>query len=398
MRARERFSVSGFPAETRPRAEVDDGRRVAVRVAFGIVLGVHALIHLMGFLKAFDLARLAQLTVPIPRAMGIAWLLAAVLLLAATFSLLAAPRGFWLLAACGVTVSQIVIVASWRDARFGSVLNGVTLAWIIYGAVSWGPFGLRAEYEERTSRGIASLARTPPLVTEEELAPLPGSVQRYLRYVGVLGQPHVGAFCARFSGRIRSGPTAPWMSFVGEQHNFMAPRTRLFWMQATMKGLPVDALHAYDVDGARMRVKLLSLFSVVDQGGRAFTKAETVTLLNDMCIMAPATLVDAPIQWKELDARSVEATFTNGAHTVRAVLIFDDAGPLVNFWSDDRPSLAPDGVTFLPQRWSTPIGDYRSRGAVRLASRGEARYAAPDGEYTYIEFDDLDVSYDVGRE
>jgi hypothetical protein len=77
------------------------------------------------------------------------------------------------------------------------------------------------------------------------------------------------------------------------------------------------------------------------------------------------------------------------------VLVFDESGALVNFCSDDRPALAPDGHAFVAQRWSTPVGGYRASGAVRLASKGEGRYAAERGEYAYIEFDGLDVSYDV---
>jgi hypothetical protein len=63
-----------------------------------------------------------------------------------------------------------------------------------------------------------------------------------------------------------------------------------------------------------------------------------------------------------------------------------------NFWSDDRPALATDGVTLQPQRWSTPVGAYRSQGAYRLASHGEARYAAPTGEYAYAQFDGIEVT------
>jgi hypothetical protein len=144
-----------------------------------------------------------------------------------------------------------------------------------------------------------------------------------------------------------------------------------------------------------MRVKLLSLFPVAHAAGPAFTRTETVTLFNDRCIMAPATLVDPAIRWREIDARSVEGTYTNGPHTIRAVLLFDDAGALVNFWSDDRPSLAPDGITFVPQRWSTPVGGYRRQGPFMLVSRGEARYATTTGEYPYIQFDDLDICYDL---
>lgn len=364
------------------------------RAIFAIVLGAHAVIHLLGFLKAYGVARMPQLAIPISRGMGLLWLASFLLVFASAVSLVAAPRWFWILVLVGALVSQGAIVSSWRDARFGTVVNVAALILGLYAAVAWGPFGLRAEYEKSTSRHVAQLASTP-IVSDAELAPLPGALQRYLRYVGVVGYPQVNGLRARFSGRIRSGPNAPWMPFTGEQHNFMSPPTRLFSMQATMHGLPVDALHTYDEQGARMRVKLLSLIPVVDLEGTAFTRTETVTVFNDMCVMAPATLVDPAIRWKEIDARSVEGTYTNGPNTIRAVLVFDDAGALVNFWSDDRPSLAPDGKTFVPQRWSTPIADYRMQGHVRLASRGQARYAAATGDYAYIEFDHLDVSYDV---
>jgi hypothetical protein len=366
-----------------------------MRIMFAVVLALHALVHSMGFLKAFELARLEQLTLPISRTMGGVWLAAMALLLGASVALFAAPRWFWLLGALGVVASQVAIATSWADARFGTIVNVLTLGAVVYGAAAWGPFGLDAEYRERTSRRLAQLVKVTP-VTEAELALLPLPVQRYLRYVGVVGQPHVRAFRVRFTGRIRTAPDAAWMPFRGEQHNFLEPPARLFFMQATMRGLPVDALHAYEEDGARMRVKVLSLFPVVDAKGTEFTRAETVTVFNDMCILAPATLVSPKVRWKERDARSVEAAYTNGPYTIHAVLTFDDTGALVNFWSDDRPALAPDGVSFVPQRWSTPVSDYRAQGAFRLASRGEARYAAPSGEYAYVQFDGLDVSYDLG--
>jgi hypothetical protein len=122
-----------------------------------------------------------------------------------------------------------------------------------------------------------------------------------------------------------------------------------------------------------------------------------VTLFNDLCIMAPAALIDPSIRWRVVDERQVEATYTQGPHTIRATLVFGDvANPdaLVDFYSDDRPALAPDNKHFVPQRWSTPIRDFRVRDGVRLASRGEGRYHPASGEYAYIEFSDLRVEYE----
>lgn len=364
-----------------------------MRFAFAFVLAAQGLIHLMGFAKAFGHATLPQLAVPISRPVGALWLLAALLMLAAAVALWVAPRVFWVLGATALVVSQGVIIASWSDARFGTVANLVLLAAVAYGAFAWGPFGLRADYTQRAALALEGTAAQPPsVITEGDLAPLPVPVQRYLRFAGVVGQPRVQSFHVRMHGRIRAAADAPWMPFTAEQQSFVHPPRRYFYMQATRSGLPLDGLHAYAEGGASMRIKLLSMFPIVNLKGPALTRTETVTVLNDMAIMAPATLIDPAIRWRQIDERHVEATFAHGPHEVRAVLVFDVAGPLSNFWSDDRPALAADGVTLQPQRWSTPVGAYRPQGAFRLASRGEARYAAPGGEYAYVEFDDIEVT------
>lgn len=366
-----------------------------MRAALAILLAVHALIHLMGFLKAFGFADLPQLTIAISKPRGVVWLAATLGLLAAAAALFAAPRAFWLLGALGIVTSQLVIVSSWSDAKFGTLLNLVALLAVVHSAFSRGPFGLHASYEGEVRRCLPS-AGAPPLVTEADLAPLPAPVQRYLRLAGVVGQPRVHNYQVRFAGRIRSSADAPWMEFTGEQVNCVDPPRRLFMMDAKTKGLPVDVLHSYVDAEARMQVRVLSLYPLIDTGGPSFTAGETVTVFNDMCVMAPATLISPAITWKFIDDQRVQGTFTNAEHTIRAMLYFDDSGALVNFTSDDRPALAPDGKTLLPQRWSTPLAEYRKHGAFWLASHGEVRYAPPSGEFTYAEFDIREVTYNAG--
>ncbi len=368
-----------------------------MRVAFSLLVSVHALIHVMGFVQAFELAPLAQLKLPISRPMGVLWLAAAGLLLAAVALLFAAPRWFWLVAVVGLAASQIAIIASWGDARFGTIANVVLLAGAIYGAFAWGPFGLRAEYEQLVRDGLARTASSarPQDIAEADLAAVPPLVQRYLRFAGVVGTPRVQGFRARMTGRIRGSATAPWMPFVAEQHNFFGPPRRYFWMEATRGGLPLDGLHAYREADASMRIRLLSLLQVVHVGGPQMMQGETVTVFNDMCFFAPGSLLDPSIRWRDLDASTVEATYTSGPHTIRAELVIDASGALVDFRSDDRPALAEDGKTLLSQRWSTPVREYRAMGPYRLVAGGEARYAAPGGEYAYIEIQVQEVSTEL---
>jgi hypothetical protein len=83
----------------------------------------------------------------------------------------------------------------------------------------------------------------------------------------------------------------------------------------------------------------LGLFDVVNIKGDIMNKAETVTVFNDMCLMAPATLIDPRIEWVSMDSLSAEASFTNGVNKISAMLYFNEQGQLINFTSDDRSVL-----------------------------------------------------------
>ncbi|MBK6967086.1 MAG: hypothetical protein IPH20_25080 [Bacteroidales bacterium] len=89
---------------------------------------------------------------------------------------------------------------------------------------------------------------------------------------------------------------------------------------------------------------MAEMFKVVDLSGEELTTAETVTLLNDMCIFAPGCLVDKRLVWSEIDSMSTKVTLTNGKYIVSAILYFNESGELINFMSDDRSALQDDGT------------------------------------------------------
>jgi diadenosine tetraphosphatase ApaH/serine/threonine PP2A family protein phosphatase len=262
-----------------------------MRWFFALFLFFHALIHTMGFLKAFGLAELAQLTQPINRAMGVWWLIAAVLLLLALVFMLVASR-WWFIGALALVVSQAVIVSSWSDAKVGTLANVVLLLLVVHGFLSQGPRSYRAEYAEKVRSQLARAA-VEGIVTEADLARLPAPLARYLRLSGVVGQPRVFNFRARWRGAIRSGPEASWMSFTAEQVNRFGPDpSRLFFMEASMFGVPVDVLHSFLGPSATMRVKAGSLLKMVEASGPEMNQGETVTLFNDWGVLAPAALIE----------------------------------------------------------------------------------------------------------
>ena len=119
-----------------------------------------------------------------------------------------------------------------------------------------------------------------------------------------------------------------------------------------------------------MQVKVAGVVPMADARGDEMDRAETVTLFNDMCILAPGTLVGPDITWEPVDASTARARFTLRGHTITATLLFDDDGRLVNFESDDRSRSSPDG-TIHEAAFSTPLRDYRDFGP--LTSPGTER-------------------------
>jgi hypothetical protein len=290
-------------------------------------------------------------------------------------------------------LSQLVIVGSWGDARWGTLANLVVLVPVLVAALAHAPWSFRAQFQRDVAAALAADQAEPAPVTEADLAHLPPIVAQYLRFAGVVGQPRVRNYHLELRGALRDGPDDPWMPVAVEQQSVVAPAERLFLVDAQRLGLPVSAYHRYVGPEASFAVSVASLFTVVDARGPEMDRSETVTLFNDMCLLAPATLIDPRISWEQLGPLSVRARFTNAGHTITATLSFAPSGALTNFVSDDR-SRTIDGKQFERVRWSTPVTGWRLVDGHRLPD-AEAHWQLPTGEFAYGRLELLDVEYNV---
>ncbi|HNM25934.1 MAG TPA: hypothetical protein PKL15_10905, partial [Saprospiraceae bacterium] len=107
-----------------------------LRLIFALLLLLHGAIHLMGFVKAFKYAEVSQLGADISRPAGIGWLSAALLLGGSAVLFILKKDIWWLPAAVGLLVSQVMIFSAWKEAKFGAVANLIMLVGALpaYGA------------------------------------------------------------------------------------------------------------------------------------------------------------------------------------------------------------------------------------------------------------------------
>lgn len=227
------------------------------------------------------------------------------------------------------------------------------------------------DIRQRLDRDAAAL--TPPspgsAVSQEQVASLPETVQRYFRFTDVVGKPAVSSFRAHLSGRFRLRRGQQFMPVEVWQYNTVAPIARLFWMRIAMAGglLPMVGLDSYVEGRGRMRGKLPDTVVVADGVGEAFDVGELTTWLNDAVLLSPSMLLTVGAEFSEVDQRSFDVSLTDAGRTVRARVFVDDAGAPVDFRTEDRWADLPGGPVRTP--WSTPV-EGRQHSDGRLAPTG----------------------------
>ena len=364
-----------------------------MRVAFAALFGLHGLIHLLGPAKAFGFARVPALKLPISPLGGALWLLAAILLVGAALGLALGERRWWWLGLPGAVLSQVLISLSWSDAKLGTIANLLITVPMVLLALDARPSSFRSRFAHEREMLLARPERAAPVVTEADLASLPSLMQGYLRRVGAVGRPRVRNLRVVFKAQMRSSATSPWMPATATQYEFFDPPARLFYMNATRGGIPLDILHRYIDSAATFQVRIATVFTMVDKSGPVLTRAETVTLMNDIVVMAPAAVLDLPFTWKPLGDRVLQATFMNAGHQVSAELTFNAAGDLVGFLSNDRTQEDAKGSRNVP--WSTPISGYREVDGIRVGAVGAADWVETSGAWTYGKFEVRSLAYNV---
>ena len=373
------------------------------RLFIVVLLLIHGAIHLLGLVHAYQWWPLAMMTKPIARGTGIVWGIAAVLMVVPAILLLVHDRRWWMIAAVAVVVSQFLLIRQWHDARFGTIANVLVLLGVISGAASW---SFHRRYAAAVSQALARTQLAPQrIIVDADLLALPTAVQRYLRASGVIGTKRPRSMRLTFTGQLRS-ESGSWMQITTEQVNSFEIPARFFWMNTTMKGVPVDGFHSYDNGVASMRIKLFGIFSIVEvgsvdsNGNSELDIAETVTWFNDLCLFAPGALLDSRITWQTVAAEAqhgeveVIATFTDHRRSISARLVFDDHDRIVNFISDDRYLVAPP-KTPVRRRFSTPATAHRMINGRLLPGHGDAIWQLPEGPFVYGQFNLTSITYDL---
>jgi hypothetical protein len=221
-------------------------------------------------------------------------------------------------------------------------------------------------------------------VTDADLEHLDEPVQRYFRFMGVLGAPRTWSFTVCFAGRFRLRRDGPWMPASGIQYNSAIEVARVFTMRLRMFGfLPMLGHDTYLRGRGGMHGKMVGLVPVADGSGPEFDLGELSTWLNDAVMLAPSMLLHDTVSWRAIDDHTLEVGLEDSGHRVQAEVAVDERGAPTDYVTTDRWAAMPEGN--VRATWRTPVPGWDESDGRPFPAPGSATWDLPDGPFTYVE-------------
>ncbi len=368
-----------------------------MRGVFALVVVVHALLHLLGFVQARWPQRLPQLTgattfelpAALGRLLGPAWLLAAVAMVVTAALWFAQREPWWIVGGFALVLSQALVIHAWPDAKFGTVANVLLALAVVVGFA-------QARFRRDSAAEVALLWQhlepgPAAIVQEAELEPLPAPVQRWLRQAGVVGRPRVRSVRLRQRGELRTSPQAAYMPATVEQY-FAVDEPGFVWqVQTAVLGVvPVVGRDQHLGGRGRMLITLGGLVPVVDAADAAIDEATLQRFLGEIAWFPSAAL--APwLSWRAIDDERAEATVRWAGLTTNAIFHVDAGGHLVRL---EALRYLGGGAEARRERWAIPMTQWRRFDGIEVPSHGDAVWQLESGDFSYYRWEIEHIDYD----
>ncbi len=347
-----------------------------MRILFMLFLGIHALIHFFGFFKAFEIAQFDALTKPVSKAMGLAWLLAGTLLILSLVLFAMKAQYWWIVALVGVVVSQILIFAFWKDARFGTILNIVIL---IPAIIAYFNYSFQSQISrERTEMLESADSSSSAILSESDLAELPAPVRKWLMNSGAVGKPVTQTVYLEqdLEMQMKQGDDK-WNKARADQYFTIDPPAFNWSVNMEMNPLvPVTGRDKFENGKGEMLIKLFSVFPIANAKGSPRTDEATLQRYLAEIVWFPSAAVSPYITWESIDEHSARATMEYEDTQGSGVFYFDEAGNFQKFVT----LRFKDAETDEKLEWVVEAQKIEELNGIKIPVVCEAKWKM-DGEY-----------------
>lgn len=360
-----------------------------MKIAFLIIVLLHGLIHLLGFVKGFELREVKELTLPISKTLGVVWLTATILFLTYGFLYLLNSKYAWLIGLVAVVVSQVIIFLFWKDAKFGTIPNIIILAVSI---VSFGYYNFQRIIQEETAQLLSKNVNAENrILNEADLVNLPVPVKNWLKNCGALGKPFISMGKVTQTAEMQMKPDQDnWLTATATQYTTIDNPAFIWSVDVKMNSiLSFQGRDKYDEGKGEMLIKLNSLFNVVNERGEKMDEGTLQRYLGEM-VWFPSLALSTYITWEQIDENTAKATMTYKGTSGSGTFYFNSNGDITKF-----SALRFNGNDTDAKRrnWEMNILDYKTFEGIKVPAKMTSTWKLDDIDWTWLKLEVTDIKY-----
>jgi hypothetical protein len=362
-----------------------------MKYLFVIVIALHGLVHLPGFLKAFRISEFEQLHSYISKPAGVFWLLATLLFFAAALLFLLKSNTWPVLAITATLLSAILIVLFWKDAKFGMIPNVIIL---VVALASLSSIRLDRKIDQERQIILSQIsAGEPAIFGEDAIRDLPDPVKDWLRNSGVVGKTWIKSVSVRQKAQMKMKPgQEKWAEAEAEQYVTTEKPAFLWTVRMNMSSLIKVRGRDKFMDGkGHMLIRMNSLINFVNETGEKLSEGSLQRYLGEI-VWYPTMAASPYITWEAIDDHSARARLSYQGTTGSGIFYFDGNGDFVKFTAMRYKGNEPDAKKYP---WIITADEYATFDGIRVPVSFGITWELEDGEWTWLKMQIVDLKYNT---
>lgn len=360
-----------------------------MKVAYIILLIIHSLIHILGFVKAFDLKEIKELTLPISKPVGIVWFIAGILFLFYAITVSIHFRYAWVIGLIALVISQILIYYFWKDARFGTIVN-IAVALVV--VCSFGEFIFSESVSIKTRTILSAVsANNDGSHGEIEMKKFPLPIRNWLKRSGILKRNKISSGRIEQHAFMKLKPEQEdWYEAFAVQYTTIDTPAFIWSVDVRMNSLLWFRGCDHYINGkGGMVIKANSLIPIVNVSGEKLDEGTIQRYLGEM-VWFPTLAWSPYMTWQAIDSLSAQATMTYKGVTGSGTFYFNHEGDFVKFVAL-RYKDTDAGAKRFP--WVLTVNSYKEFEGVRIPNDMNATWELDSGDFTWLKLVIGNVKY-----
>jgi hypothetical protein len=365
-----------------------------MKIALYLLIILHGIIHIFGFLKAFNIHEFDGLTQAISKPIGIVWLVSSLLFGVLIWMHQQENSYWWLIGIGAIILSQILIFIYWQDAKMGTLSNIVLLLVCVIG---WSNFNFTKKINRERANLLLRKEADKDFNTLQIHDSLPSPVRKWLVNNRIFESKKISNVFLKQNLRMKLQPEQEeWSLAKAEQYFTINPPAFNWSVDLQMNPiLAIQGRDRFEQGRGEMLMKIASTIPVVDiKDNLKINQAALQRYLAEI-IWFPTAALSPYIKWESIDAYRAKAIMTYNGTSGSGVFHFNEKGDFIKFTAM-RYKDADDAAK--QYEWIAEVLENKAINEIKIPTKLKVTWKLENIDWTWLELEITEIKYNVPRE